>query len=163
MVQSQSGLSAGGSISLDSVVNQKDPQLQRSPAFLWVALKTLAATLEVKDPDRNSVGLLKNPAQVRRRSRDTRHDEKDACSYDRSRAAWDSPKAGSIVFLYTAIDTESTGTDEAGLEKSTVPSEDRNASGPGRPLPHLGRLQRPVRAQSWVPHKSGVLQLDLFI
>jgi hypothetical protein len=125
MVQSQSGLSAGGSISLDSVVNQKDPQLQRSPAFLWVALKTLAATLEVKDPDRNSVGLLKNPAQVRRRSRDTRHDEKDACSYDRSRAAWDSPKAGSIVFLYTAIDTESTGTDEAGLEKSTVPSEDR--------------------------------------
>jgi hypothetical protein len=67
MVQSQSGLSAGGSISLDSVVNQKDPQLQRLPAFLWVALKSLAATLEVKDPDRNSVGLLKNLAQVRRR------------------------------------------------------------------------------------------------
>jgi hypothetical protein len=69
MVQSQSGLSAGGSISLDNVVNQvnqKDAQLQRPPAFLWVALKSLATTLEVKDPDRNSIGVLKNLAQVRR-------------------------------------------------------------------------------------------------
>jgi hypothetical protein len=39
-VQPQAGLSAAGTITLDSVVNQKDARLQRPPAFLWFALKT---------------------------------------------------------------------------------------------------------------------------